>query len=66
MENMGKEKGEYSISQIALAWQLSNPIISSPIIGPRNSEQLEDNLGVVGLRLAEDELEVLNKATDWK
>jgi aryl-alcohol dehydrogenase-like predicted oxidoreductase len=66
MENMGKEKGEYSISQIALAWQLSNPIITSPIIGPRNTEQLEDNLGVVGLRLTEDELTVLNKATEWK
>jgi aryl-alcohol dehydrogenase-like predicted oxidoreductase len=66
MENMGKEKGEYSISQIALAWHLSNPVITSPIIGPRNIEQLEDNLGVVGLWLTEDELDVLNKATERK
>jgi aryl-alcohol dehydrogenase-like predicted oxidoreductase len=66
MKKMGKEKGGYSVSQIALAWLLSNPIITSPIIGPRNIEQLEDNLGVVGLRLAEDEVEVLDKATDWK
>lgn len=66
MENLGRDKGGYSISQIALAWQLSNPIITSPIIGPRNINQLKDNLGAVGLRLTEDEVIALNKATDWQ
>jgi len=63
IKKMGKEKGEYSISQIALAWHLSNPIITSPIIGPRNIDQLEDNLGAVGLRLTEDEMNALNQET---
>lgn len=66
MEILGREKGGYSISQIALAWQLSNPIITSPIIGPRNIEQTEDNLAAAGLRLNNDEMKMLDEATAWK
>jgi len=52
METIAKQQGNRSISQIALVWLLSDPIITSPIIGPRTLEQLEDNLGAVGLRLS--------------
>jgi aryl-alcohol dehydrogenase-like predicted oxidoreductase len=61
MEAIGQEKGGYSISQVALGWQLSNPVITSPIIGPKNIAQLEDNLGSADLRLTEDEMEILNR-----
>lgn len=61
MEAIGQEKGGYSISQIALSWQISNPLITSPIIGPKNIAQLEDNLGAADLRLTEDEMEILNR-----
>lgn len=60
------EKREQSISQIALAWLLSNSIVTSPIIGPRTDEQLRDNLGAVGLRLNKAEISDLEKASDWK
>ncbi len=66
LEEIGENKGGYSISQIALAWHLSNPVITSPIIGPRNMEQLEDNIGAVGLRLTNDEMEQLNQASEWR
>jgi len=66
MEVMGRDKGGYSISQIALAWQLSNPIITSPIIGPRTIEQTQDNLGAIGLRLSVEEMKILDEATTWK
>jgi aryl-alcohol dehydrogenase-like predicted oxidoreductase len=36
-----------SPSQAALAWNMAQPGITSPIIGPRTMEQLEDNLGAV-------------------
>ncbi len=62
---MAKER-EKSASQIALAWQLSNPLITSPIIGPRTLQQLADNLGAVGLRLESDEMEALNQASAWE
>jgi aryl-alcohol dehydrogenase-like predicted oxidoreductase len=37
------EKG-CTMSQFALAWNLAQPGITSPIIGPRTLEQLDDNL----------------------
>ncbi|MBP1692917.1 MAG: putative oxidoreductase, partial [Chloroflexi bacterium] len=66
MDEIGREKGDKSVSQIALAWQLSNPLVTCPIIGPRSLEQLEDNLGAAGLRLSAEEMAKLNLASDWK
>jgi aryl-alcohol dehydrogenase-like predicted oxidoreductase len=64
-ENIAQERDK-SISQIALAWLLSNPLITSPIIGPRTIEQLKDNLGSSGVRLNEEEKSLLNHSSDWK
>lgn len=61
MEALGQQKGGKSISQIALAWMLSNPVITSPIIGPRSLDQLKDNLGAAGLRLTEEEKATLDE-----
>jgi aryl-alcohol dehydrogenase-like predicted oxidoreductase len=66
MSKLGREKGEYSTSQIALAWLLTDPLITSPIIGPRTPEQLHDNLGAAGLQLTEQEKSQLDKASDWR
>ena len=66
MEAMGRTRGNASISQIALAWLLSNELISSPIIGPRTLSQLEDNLGAAGLCLSPEEKERLDLLTSWK
>jgi aryl-alcohol dehydrogenase-like predicted oxidoreductase len=42
-------------AQLALAWCMGQPGITSPIIGPRTLAQLEDNLGAVEVTLnAED------------
>lgn len=56
---------EATISQIALAWMLADPIITSPIIGATSIEQLEENLGSLKVRLGEDEISSLNKLTAW-
>jgi aryl-alcohol dehydrogenase-like predicted oxidoreductase len=63
MDALGKEKGGKSVSQIALAWMLSNPVITCPIIGPRSPEQLDDNLGAAGLRLTQEEINRLDEAS---
>ncbi len=65
LEALGKQKSA-SISQIALAWLLANPLITSPIIGPNSIEQLKDNLGAVSVSLTEDEKASLDQASDWK
>ena len=48
-----------TLAQFALAWTLANPTITSVIIGPKNLEQLEDNLGCLDCAIsAEDEAAV--------
>ena len=64
MAKIGAEHGDKSISQVALAWLLSDPLISSPIIGPRTMEQLQDNLGAAGFRLSVEEKQILDDASD--
>jgi aryl-alcohol dehydrogenase-like predicted oxidoreductase len=63
MEALGRGKGGFSISQVALAWQLANPLITSPIIGPKNLGQLEDNLRAVELDLSTEEVNMLDEAS---
>jgi aryl-alcohol dehydrogenase-like predicted oxidoreductase len=55
-----------TISQVALAWMLADPVITSPIIGATSIEQLNENLGVLQVKLDEDEITLLNKLTEWR
>jgi aryl-alcohol dehydrogenase-like predicted oxidoreductase len=66
LEQVGRDQNNRSISQMALAWQLSNPLITSPIIGPRSIEQLHDNLGAAGLRLDAETMSRLDEASGWQ
>jgi aryl-alcohol dehydrogenase-like predicted oxidoreductase len=65
VESIAKEHAK-SVSQIALAWLLTNPVVTSPIIGPRTLEQLDDNLGAAGMRLSDDEMDQLNQVSNWR
>lgn len=50
------EKHNCPLSQLAIAWVLANPLITSVILGPRTLEQFEDNLKAADVQLtAEDE-----------
>jgi aryl-alcohol dehydrogenase-like predicted oxidoreductase len=64
LESVGKAKNDASISQVSLAWLLTDPVITSPIIGPRTMEQFQDNLGAVGLRLTSEEKKLLDDASN--
>lgn len=48
------------VAQIALAWMLQQPGITSPIIGARTVEQLEEVIGAVDVRLTAAEIAALN------
>jgi len=50
-------------AQVALAWLLGRPAVTSVIIGARNDEQLRDNLGGADLTLAADERAALDKVS---
>ena len=66
METLGQELGGYSISQLALAWMLADPVITSPIIGPRNLDQLNDNLRALEVGLSPDAKLRLDEASAWQ
>ncbi|UMO99796.1 aldo/keto reductase [Amycolatopsis sp. EV170708-02-1] len=50
-------------AQIGLAWALRNPGVTSPIIGARTTEQLEDNLGALEVELTASHLARLDEAS---
>ncbi|MEU2254205.1 aldo/keto reductase [Nocardia xishanensis] len=50
-------------SQVAIAWTLRNPGVTSPIIGARTAAQLEDNLGALDVEFDADQLDRLENAT---
>jgi aryl-alcohol dehydrogenase-like predicted oxidoreductase len=66
MDRIGDEKGGKSVSQIALAWLLADPVITSPIIGPRTLDQLQDNFGAVDSKLSSEEKQLLDQASQWR
>jgi aryl-alcohol dehydrogenase-like predicted oxidoreductase len=48
-------------AQLALAWCAQQPGITSPIIGPRTMEQLEDNLGALEVVVTEEDRKRLDQ-----
>ena len=59
-ENFCKELGEQP-ADVALAWLLSNPVVTAPIIGPRTLEQFEGSLRSIDIELDADVLGRLDK-----
>jgi aryl-alcohol dehydrogenase-like predicted oxidoreductase len=55
-----------TLAQVALAWILVRPTITSPIIGATSLKQLKENLGALDVKLTEDEIVILNEATKWE
>ncbi|WP_433894266.1 aldo/keto reductase [Streptomyces sp. CA-111067] len=53
-----------SMAQVALAWLLGRPMVTSVILGARTVAQLDDNLGALDVELSADDLARLDKASD--
>jgi len=53
-----------TMAQVALAWLVDRPRVSSVILGARTVEQLRDNLGAAELHLDGDEVARLDAASD--
>jgi aryl-alcohol dehydrogenase-like predicted oxidoreductase len=60
MAELAEEK-ECTISQLALAWVMRQPGITSIIIGPRTQDQLMDNLGALNVTFSDEEYERIDK-----
>jgi aryl-alcohol dehydrogenase-like predicted oxidoreductase len=51
-----------TVGQLAVAWVLSNPAVTSAIVGARRPEQVAENVGAAGWALTEDELAEIAQA----
>jgi aryl-alcohol dehydrogenase-like predicted oxidoreductase len=54
VKSVAQEIGK-SPAQVALAWTLLNPTVTSPIVGARTLQQLEDNLGALDVTFSADQ-----------
>src|SRR5208283_2371876 len=52
-----------TVAQVALAWLLHQPAVTSVIIGAKKNSQLKDNLGSVDLKLDDADFEKLDQAS---
>lgn len=52
-----------SVAQIAIAWLLHQPVVTSVIIGAKRLAQLDDNLAAVDVRLSVDELAAIDRVS---
>jgi len=59
-ENLCKEIGQKP-ADVALAWILNNPVVTSPIVGPRTVQQLEENVKALDIKLTEETLKKLDE-----
>ncbi len=51
---------------IALAWLLSQPAVTAPIVGANSVEQLRETLKAVEIELSDEDIQELNKASAWQ
>lgn len=57
------QRHQVSVAQVALAWLLGRPQVSTVIVGARTPAQLADNLGATRLELSAEELAALDEVS---
>jgi len=55
------EQRNCSVARLALAWLLHQEVVTSVIIGAKNTDQLDDNLKAVDIQFTEEELNQLDE-----
>jgi aryl-alcohol dehydrogenase-like predicted oxidoreductase len=58
------DRHDVSAARVALSWVLARPAVSSVIVAARKVEQLEDNVRAVDLRLSDEDIQLLDAASD--
>ena len=52
-----------SVAQVALAWLLAQPHVTSVIIGAKNEQQLLDNIAATELELSAEQIKAIDEAS---
>jgi aryl-alcohol dehydrogenase-like predicted oxidoreductase len=63
VRDVAKGRGA-SMAQVALAWLIDRPAVTSVILGARSLEQLDDNLAAADMHLSNAEIERLDLVSD--
>lgn len=63
LDEVAEETGK-TVAQVAINWVAQRPTVSSIIIGARNRQQLEQNLGAVGWNLSPEQVQRLDAASE--
>lgn len=63
LDEVAAETGK-SVAQVAINWLLQRPTVANIIIGARNEEQLQQNLGAIGWNLTTEQIKKLDAASD--
>jgi aryl-alcohol dehydrogenase-like predicted oxidoreductase len=63
VEALAAEKG-CTPSQVALAWLVQQPGVTSAIVGPRTPSQLADNLGALAVKISDEDRSRLDEAAE--
>jgi aryl-alcohol dehydrogenase-like predicted oxidoreductase len=58
------DRHDASMARVALSWVLARPAVSSVIVAARKVDQLEDNIRAVDLRLSDEDIQLLDAASD--
>ena len=53
-------------AQVALAWLLHRPSVTAPISSATSVPQLKELLGSVEIKLSEEEIKLLDEASEWR
>ncbi|KAG8908297.1 hypothetical protein FRB99_007831 [Tulasnella sp. 403] len=59
VSKIAKDRG-VTMAQVALAWQLSKPFVSAPIVGTTSVEKLKDLIAGINLKLTEEEIKAID------
>ncbi len=51
-----------SLPQLALRWTLSNPVVSTALVGCRNPREVEDNVGAIGWSISDADMQEIDAA----
>ncbi len=65
LEEIGLEH-EATIAQMAIAWILANPAVTSAIVGANTAAQLNDTIKGSNVTLSKEEKEMLDATTGWE
>jgi aryl-alcohol dehydrogenase-like predicted oxidoreductase len=63
VQRVSKDR-DVTMAEVALAWLVDRPAVTSVILGARTMEQLETNLNAAGLHLSAEEIAALDQASD--